>query len=70
MSVTAFLHVFSVDSLQSSHALTFPIGHQSELRQIFDGVTYYKGRPTDFSYLNSRNKSRVPGKKQWELFSS
>ncbi|PNF34055.1 hypothetical protein B7P43_G01128 [Cryptotermes secundus] len=42
-SVTAFLKVFSVDSLQSSHALTIPIGHQSELRQIFDTLTYYKG---------------------------
>ncbi|XP_069682409.1 aminopeptidase N-like [Periplaneta americana] len=42
-TVTAFLNVFSVDSLMSSHPLTFPLDNQNELRQIFDVITYYKG---------------------------
>lgn len=37
------LTVFQLDSLKSSHPVSVPIGHPSEIDQIFDTISYKKG---------------------------
>ncbi|XP_068202064.1 aminopeptidase N-like [Palaemon carinicauda] len=33
----------SIDSLESSHAIRFPVGHPDTINEIFDSITYSKG---------------------------
>ncbi|KAG7172389.1 Aminopeptidase N-like 4, partial [Homarus americanus] len=35
--------VFSLDSLESSHPISIPVGHPDEISQIFDRISYAKG---------------------------
>ena len=35
--------VFDLDSLESSHPISIPVGHPDEISQIFDRISYYKG---------------------------
>lgn len=37
------LTVFNLDSLQSSHPVSVPIGNPTEISQIFDAISYQKG---------------------------
>ena len=36
--------VFGLDSLQSSHPISIPVGHPDEISQIFDRISYAKGK--------------------------
>jgi len=38
-----FLLVLALDSLQSSHPVSVPVGHPDEIAQIFDTISYRKG---------------------------
>lgn len=40
----SLLAVFSVDALQSSHPVSAKIKHPSEISQIFDSISYSKGK--------------------------
>ncbi|XP_054279876.1 aminopeptidase N-like isoform X2 [Macrosteles quadrilineatus] len=42
-AVNNLLAVYSLDSLASSHPVSVPIGHPSEITQIFDHISYKKG---------------------------
>lgn len=35
--------VFDLDSLESSHPISIPVGHPDEISQIFDRISYAKG---------------------------
>lgn len=37
-------HVFALDCLESSHPISIPVGHPNEISQIFDGISYDKGK--------------------------
>lgn len=43
MAVENLLAVYSLDALESSHPVSVPIGHPSEISQIFDHISYKKG---------------------------
>ncbi|GLH03166.1 Aminopeptidase N [Gryllus bimaculatus] len=59
-AVRAFLEVFAVDALRSSHALTAAAATASDLYQIFDSITYYKANVgMDILGLNSECKGTV-----------
>ncbi|XP_047490104.1 aminopeptidase N-like [Penaeus chinensis] len=36
-------YVFGIDSLESSHPISIPVGHPDEINEIFDSISYYKG---------------------------
>ncbi|XP_069972068.1 aminopeptidase N-like [Penaeus vannamei] len=36
-------YVFGIDSLESSHPVSIPVGHPDEINEIFDSISYYKG---------------------------
>ncbi|KAG7171432.1 Aminopeptidase N-like 3, partial [Homarus americanus] len=36
-------YVFGVDSLETSHPISIPVGHPHEINEIFDAISYYKG---------------------------
>lgn len=42
--VDNMMNVFSLDSLKSSHPISVPIGHPREIAQIFDTISYKKGK--------------------------
>lgn len=42
-TVNNFLQVLDLDSLQSSHPVSVPVGHPDEIAQIFDTISYTKG---------------------------
>ncbi|CAB3384998.1 Hypothetical predicted protein [Cloeon dipterum] len=42
-AVRSLLKIFSIDSLKSSHPVSNNIQHQSEIRQLFDYISYVKG---------------------------
>lgn len=42
-AVQNLLAVYSLDALASSHPVSIPIGHPSEISQIFDHISYKKG---------------------------
>lgn len=42
-AVNNMLDVFSFDSLKTSHPVSVPIGHPSEIDEIFDTISYKKG---------------------------
>uniref|UniRef100_A0A336M458 Aminopeptidase n=1 Tax=Culicoides sonorensis TaxID=179676 RepID=A0A336M458_CULSO len=42
-SVDNTLNIFRFDALKSSHAVSIPIGHPSQITQIFDAISYSKG---------------------------
>ncbi|XP_047472166.1 aminopeptidase N-like [Penaeus chinensis] len=35
--------VFDLDSLESSHRISIPVGHPDEIAEVFDGISYQKG---------------------------
>ncbi|XP_063609327.1 LOW QUALITY PROTEIN: aminopeptidase N-like [Penaeus indicus] len=35
--------VFDLDSLESSHRISIPVGHPDEIVEVFDGISYEKG---------------------------
>jgi aminopeptidase N len=35
--------VFEVDSLMSSHAMSFPVKKRNEINELFDSIPYSKG---------------------------
>lgn len=41
--VENFLRVLDLDSLQSSHPVSMPVGDPDEIAQIFDTISYTKG---------------------------
>ena len=42
--IVSSLHdVFKLDSLQSSHPISIPVGHPDEIGEIFDKISYKKG---------------------------
>ncbi|XP_066970347.1 aminopeptidase N-like [Macrobrachium rosenbergii] len=41
--ILALHEALSIDSLESSHAIRFPVGHPDTILEIFDGITYSKG---------------------------
>jgi len=43
VAVENLLNVYSLDALESSHPVSVPIGHPSEISQIFDHISYKKG---------------------------
>ncbi|CAB3384997.1 Hypothetical predicted protein [Cloeon dipterum] len=43
MAVRCLLNIFSIDSLKSSHPVSNDIQHPSEIRQLFDDISYSKG---------------------------
>ena len=38
--------VFSLDYLESSHPISIPVGHPDEINEIFDRISYNKGKWT------------------------
>lgn len=42
-NVQNFIRVLDLDSLQSSHPVSVPVGHPDEIAQIFDTISYTKG---------------------------
>lgn len=42
-STSDFLTVLALDELKSSHPVSVPIGHPSQIEQIFDAISYKKG---------------------------
>ncbi|XP_071443952.1 aminopeptidase N-like [Hetaerina americana] len=42
-AVEGYMTVTALDSLKSSHPVSVPIGHPSEISQIFDTISYKKG---------------------------
>lgn len=42
-TVNNFIQVLNLDSLQSSHPVSVPVGHPDEIAQIFDTISYLKG---------------------------
>lgn len=42
-TVDDFLTVLTLDALNTSHPVSVPIGDPSEIRQIFDTISYQKG---------------------------
>ncbi|XP_027211488.2 aminopeptidase N [Penaeus vannamei] len=41
--ISRLQRVFALDSLESSHEISIPVGHPDEIRQIFDSISYDKG---------------------------
>ncbi|XP_037798461.1 aminopeptidase N-like [Penaeus monodon] len=43
-SIIIRLHdVFGLDSLESTHRISIPVGHPDEIAEVFDFISYYKG---------------------------
>lgn len=38
-----FLRAMQLDALDSSHSIEIPVGHPSEINEIFDAISYCKG---------------------------
>lgn len=36
--------VFGIDCLESSHPISIPVGHPEEIAEIFDRISYGKGK--------------------------
>jgi hypothetical protein len=37
-------NVFSLDALESSHPISIEVGHPDEINEIFDRISYHKGK--------------------------
>ena len=47
-------YVFGLDSLESSHPISIPVSNPDEINQIFDGISYSKGK--SIQNANASNK--------------
>jgi aminopeptidase N len=56
----SLLAVFSVDALQSSHPVSAKIKHPSEISQIFDSISYSKGKFLKKSIKEERENVLFP----------
>lgn len=48
-------NVFSLDALESSHPISIEVGHPDEINEIFDRISYHKGKIKGYIYFLENN---------------
>lgn len=62
-AISDFLTVLSLDALKTSHPVSVPIGNPSEIDQIFDTISYKKGKKSnELLSARIRTKHQFPGR--------